>query len=104
MDLVGRCGELARIGLSDAQIAERLGIHRDTATKKRVRAGVRRPHRRITAQQERIINMLADDGASVAEIARTAGVSWPSVSKRRPDAIWSSDDAAVWGAMHRSAR
>lgn len=102
MDLVERSGSLARQGLSDAQIATRLGIHRDTATKKRVQAGLRRPHTVITTDQEQMINRLADDGVSVNEIARTVGLSWPAVAKRRPDAVWSSRDAAAWGRMHRT--
>lgn len=100
-DLVQRCGLLARAGLSDKQIAERLGIYPDTATKKRVAAGVRRPHPVVTAEQLREINRLADDGASVNEIARTVGLSWPAVASRRPDAVWSSSEAAAWGRMHR---
>lgn len=101
MDLVTRCGELARQGLSDKQIAERLGIHRNTATKKRARAGVRRPRTVVTLEQEQTIRLLADDGASVNEIARTVGLSWPAVAVRVPGAVWTSHEAAAWGAMHR---
>lgn len=54
----------------------------------------------ISATQEAQIDTLADDGASVNEIARTVGVSWPSVAKRRPDAVWPVQKAAQWGAMH----
>lgn len=56
--------------------------------------------RAISPACEAEIDRLADDGASVNEIARTVGVSWPSVAKRRPDAVWSTVDAARWGAMH----
>ena len=98
--LVERCGQLARQGLSDADIAKRLGIHKDTARKKRGAAGVLRPHARVTADQEAAINRLADDGVSVNEIARTVGISWPSVGKRRPDAVWSRQQASEWGALH----
>lgn len=100
-DLVARCTQLAMAGLSDSQIAERLGIHPNTATKKRVLGGVRRPHQIITAEQKSQINKLADDGVSVNEIARTAGVSWPTVAKRRPDAVWDSQKAAEWGAFFK---
>lgn len=99
--LVERCSALAQEGLSDAVIAERLGIHPDTVTRKRVRGGVRRPHQSVTASQEAQINALADDGASVNEIARTVGVSWPTVAKRRPDAVWSMQEASEWGAYHK---
>lgn len=54
----------------------------------------------VTTAQEEQINRLADDGASVNEIARSVGVSWPSVATRRPDAVWSRMEAARWGAMH----
>lgn len=56
--------------------------------------------RAITPEQEARINSFADEGVSVNEIARTVGVSWPSVAKRRPDAVWSAQEAARWGAMH----
>lgn len=101
-DLVERCGALARQGLSDAQIAERLGIPPDAAKRKRVRAGVRRPHTVVTQEQEAEINRLADDGASVNEIAHTVGLSWPAVACRRPDAVWTTREAAAWGRLHRS--
>ena len=101
INLVERCAELARQGLSDAVIAERLGIHKRTARKKRRQAGIMHPRPQVTAEQEAMINRLADDGVSVNEIARTVGVSWPSVGKRRPDAVWSSQQASEWAAMHR---
>ena len=100
-ELMKRCTELAHEGLTDVQIAERLGIHPNTATKKRVLGGVRRPHPIITAEQEAKINKLADDGVSVNEIARTVGVSWPTVAKRRPDAVWDAQKAAEWGAFFK---
>ena len=100
-ELVERCASLALQGLSDAAIAERLGIHPNTATKKRVLGGVRRPHPIITPEQETQIDVLADEGVSVNEIARTVGVSWPTVAKRRPDAVWSAQEAAEWGAFFR---
>lgn len=100
-ELIERCSELARQGLGDNEIAERLGIHPNTATKKRVLGGVRRPHPVISAEQESQINVLADEGVSVNEIARTVGVSWPSVASRRPDAVWSAQEAAQWGALFK---
>lgn len=56
---------------------------------------------KVTDDHERMIDLLADDGASVNEIARTVGLSWPTVAKRRPDAVWSAQEAAVWGALHK---
>lgn len=100
-ELIERCADLARRGLSDRAIAERLGIHPNTATKKRVLGGVRRPHPTITAEQVAQIDALADEGVSVNEIARTVGVSWPTVANRRPDAVWSAQEAAEWGAYFR---
>ncbi len=100
-DLTARCAQLARQGLGDAEIAERLGIHPNTATKKRVLGGVRRPHPTISAEQVAQIDVLADEGVSVNEIARTVGVSWPTVAKRRPDAVWSAKEAAEWGAFFK---
>lgn len=100
-ELIERCADLASRGLSDKAIAERLGIHPNTATKKRVLGGVRRPHPTITPEQEMQIHALADEGVSVNEIARTVGVSWPSVAKRRPDAVWSRQEAAEWGAFFK---
>ena len=100
-DLIARCSDLARQGLEDSEIAERLGIHPSTATKKRVLGGVRRPHPVISEEQLEQINALADEGVSVNEIARTVGVSWPTVAKRRPDAVWSAKEAAEWGAFFK---
>jgi hypothetical protein len=48
-----------------------------------------------------MINVLADDGASVNEIARTVGLSWPAVANRRRDAVWTRQKSAEWGAMHK---
>lgn len=59
---------------------------------------------RVTREQELAIDVLADDGVSVNEIARTVGLSWPTVAKRRPDAVWSAQEAAQWGAWCRRHR
>lgn len=92
---------LAREGMSDAAIGDRLGLDRSTVAKKRVQGGVRRPRNVITPEQRAQIDAFANDGVSVNEIARTVGVSWPTVAKQRPDAVWGTQQAAEWGAYFR---
>lgn len=100
-ELVDVCVKLAREGMSDVAIGVRLGLDRSTVAKKRVKGGVRRPRNVVTSEQRAQIDDLADDGVSVNEIARTVCVSWPTVAKQRPDAVWTTQQAAEWGAWHR---
>ena len=100
-EVVALCVKLAREGMSDVAIGERLGLDRSTVAKKRVRGGVRRPRNVITAEQRAKIDVLADDGVSVNEIAHTVGASWPTVAKQRPDAVWGTQQSAEWGAYFR---
>lgn len=69
-----RVAMLTKAGWSARAIAEELGCGESTVTRSRVRAGVARPAAKfLTPEEVATIERLLDDGASLAEAARTIG-------------------------------
>lgn len=85
-----RVRQLSLSGHTAPQIAAELGITRFSVIRHRKALGIARtPAPRLTADQESRASALIEDGASIAEVARTIGCSHWAVKQRFPDAAWS---------------
>lgn len=91
-----RVAQLTRAGSSTLAIAVRLGVSERTVTRLRRRAGVSECGAAVPHPPEvwELVERLLADGASRAEAARTAGISYSVVRARFPDAAWTREQ--VW--------
>lgn len=77
-----------------------LRVSSRTVVRYRRRAGVSRPiPEHITDEQLARAEQLLDDGASVAETARTVGVSPMGLHKHFPGRAWSHDEVIAYAAF-----
>ena len=87
-------------GWSLAEIAEEIGVSTRTVRRYRNEMGISEtPAPPITYLQEGIMKVLAEDGASVKEIARSAGVSKGAVLRRFPDAAWTHAEVVEYAYL-----
>lgn len=86
-----RARSLQRSGASQSEMAAILGVHTRTVAKWRKRSGfaAAAPRRIPEAERSEMAALAASllaDGAPISEVARTIGVSWPTVQKLVPEA------------------
>ncbi|UZT28743.1 helix-turn-helix DNA binding protein [Nocardia phage NS-I] len=75
---------LRRAGKTVAQVAETLGVARETVSRDLKALGMGTPVRRVSAEDWARAEALLDDGASYSEAARTIGVAVSTVRNRYP--------------------
>ena len=109
-EITARVAELTRQRLSAPIIAEILGVSTRTVQRARKRAGVSQPAMKLFSDDEkRRAQALLDDGAPIAEAARTLGRSHTTLARCfREHPRWTPaqiSEAAAWGrAMARIER
>lgn len=94
-----RIEQLSRQGCSVAYICEELGVSRATVFAARRRAGIATCQRRLTADEVRQADAMLAGGCSLAETARTFGVSRSAIWKRFPGRGWTRQQVGEWSAL-----
>lgn len=94
---------LTKQGVSSANIAEMVGVHIRTVQRVREKRGVSRPWtgaHLLTEDDKRIVAALLDDGASIAEAARTIGFSQTTLHKHFPGRAWTHVQSGQYARLH----
>lgn len=83
---------LTLFGYSAREIAQELGIDRINVIRHRKALGIAMtPAKHLTDEQVEQARLLIEDGASIAEVARTVGCSHWAIKHRWPDAAWTHE-------------
>lgn len=99
---------LTRLGLSGAQIAERVGCSPRQVTRVRAKFRLTQPApetaaKRIAPERLAAVGRMVADGVSHAEIMRTLGVSRHTIIRHFPDTAWSPKESGEFArAIRRS--
>lgn len=98
--------ELSRIGMSDREIATRVGLAKSTVTSWRVRAGYKRHpgHPKLTDAQLDMAKLLLEDGCSHADIGATIGCDRTTIGRYFPGTAWKQEQKNEYLSMLHKAR
>lgn len=101
-----RVADLTRRGVPADDIAHQLGMHIRTVYRIRGKYGLNRvgAPRPFTDAELTTAQTMLDDGASIAEVARTLGRCPKSVWRKFPGRGWDATLCAEFGALHRHGR
>jgi DNA-binding CsgD family transcriptional regulator len=96
-----RVALMTRNGCTAQQIGDELGINQRTVRRIRSVTGTSRPVRRMTAEDRARAERMLDDGCSRYEVARTIGISPPTIEYHFPGRRWSSVEVGSYAVMCR---
>ncbi|QGZ16925.1 helix-turn-helix DNA-binding domain protein [Arthrobacter phage LittleTokyo] len=84
-------------GTTVREAAEILGVSQRTVNRLRVRLGIAQGScRRPTPEQLEHARQLLEDGASMTDAARSAGVEFQTLKRRWPDKVWTASQVGQY--------